>query len=356
MSLVVGKLRAEPGEHVFGMLEVASSRSGLSPEIPVHLFAGAEHGPTFLVQATIHGNESVGNLALLRWIRKLDPQHLRGNVIAVPTVNRVGLDLMERGSRIDGKDISRLYPGNPNGSVSDQVAHVYFRECIVQADVMLDIHAGGRTGYERYVLFNADKEPGNPTEKEQQRRKLAVAFGLDYAAYFPHGTFGEGAAKAAVDAAGVLLFTVEFGGATGWFKNGEQNLRDIERGLWNTVKTLGMLDGELEADGPTCTIYNAGVVIWKPPVDGLWIRKKAFGDFVKAGEAYGVLVDPYTGALLAELPSPKDAIVIPSGVEWPTIGATSVGILGVVDEIVDRRIADLRVRVTPRADVAGGRA
>ena len=356
MSLKVGTLHAAPGEHVFGMLEVASSRSGLSPEIPVHLFAGAEDGPTFLVQATIHGNESVGNLGLLRWIQKLDPKNLRGNVIAVPTVNRVGLDLMERGSRIDGKDISRLYPGNPKGTVSDQVAYVYFNECILQADVMLDIHAGGRTGYERYVLFNADKEPGNPTEKERQRRTLAVAFGLDYAAFFPHGTFGEGAAKAAVDAAGVLLFTVEFGGATGWFKNGEQNLRDIERGLWNTVKAIGMVDGALEADGPLCTIYNAGVVIWKPPVDGLFIRKKAFGDHVKAGEAYGILADPYTGAVLAELPSPKDAIVIPSGVEWPTIGATSVGILGTIDEVVDRRSVDLHITVEPRAAVSGGRA
>jgi uncharacterized protein len=343
VSLKVGKLTAAPGEHVFGMLDVARSRSGLSPEIPVHLFAGVEDGPTFLVQATIHGNESVGNLALLRWVQHLDPKTLRGNVIAVPTVNRVGLELLERGSRIDGKDISRLYPGNPNGSVSDQVAHVYFNECITQATVMLDLHAGGRTGYERYVLFNADKEPGNPTEQERRRRTLVVAFGLEQAAFFPHGTFGEGAAKAAVDASGVLLFTVEFGGATGWFKNGEQNLRDLERGLWNTLKALRMIDGELEADGPLCTIYNAGVVIWKPPVDGLFIRKKAFGEHVKAGKAYGVLVDPYTGAVQAEMPTPRDSIVIPSGVEWPTIGSTSVGILGTIDEIVDRRTVDLHV-------------
>jgi len=41
--------------------------------------------------------------------------------------------------------------------------------------------------------------------------------------------------------------------------------------------------------------------------------------------------------------TPKDGIVIPSGQEWPTVGATSIGILGSIDRIEDRRTADLYV-------------
>ena len=93
----------------------------------------------------------------------------------------------------------------------------------------------------------------------------------------------------------MVQFTLEFGGGTGWFKNGEDNVRDAERGIWNTMKAMRMIDGEFEADGPLCTVYNAGVVLWKPPVDGFFIRLKEFGEFVKAGEVYGMLVDPYTG-------------------------------------------------------------
>ena len=48
-----GQLEANPGEHVFGYLETGTSRSGLNPDIPVHLFAGAEPGPTLLVQGAI---------------------------------------------------------------------------------------------------------------------------------------------------------------------------------------------------------------------------------------------------------------------------------------------------------------
>ena len=46
----IGKLEAKPGEHTFGFLEVTTSRSGLRVDIPIHLFAGAEPGPTLLVQ------------------------------------------------------------------------------------------------------------------------------------------------------------------------------------------------------------------------------------------------------------------------------------------------------------------
>jgi len=417
--LEVGELTAERGEQTFGYLEVTASRSGMQPDIPVHLVAGAEPGPTLLVQGAIHGEEVVGSVAILDFIENLDPAELRGNVIAVPVVNRVGMDLRTRWSEIDGKDISMLFPGDSEGSVSEQVAHTYFTEVIEQSDVMLDFHAGGRTAYERYVLFSAEKDPENPTEIEKRRRKLVVAFGLDRAAffppgtfdmdegkvaiedagvaqitlelgggtgwfehgeenvrdaergmwntlknpteiekrrrklvagfgldkaaYFPPGTFGANDAKQAIEDADVTQITLEFGGGTGWFEHGEENVRDAERGMWNTLKVMEMVDGELEADGPKCTVYEAGTVIWKPDVDGLFIREKTIGDELDAGDVYGRLVDPYTGNELTTLTAPEDGTVIPSGQNWLTIGATSVGILGRVDRVDDRREMDLTI-------------
>jgi uncharacterized protein len=342
-EMKVGNLEAKAGEHVFGFLETAKSRSGLSPDIPVHLFAGAEPGPTLLLQGAIHGSEIIGSLAILNAIKQIDPSTLKGNVIAVPVVNRVGFELSGRGSAVDGKDISRLFPGNPNGSVSDQVAYAYYEEVIKQSDVMIDFHAGGTTAYERYVLFMAEEDPENPTKMEQIRRKLVVAFGLDSAGFFPPGTFGSGGAKVAIEDAGCVQITLELGGGTGWLENGAENVSVAGRGIWNVMKAMRMIDGEFEADGPECTIYNACVVLWKPTVDGLFIRKKNFGDHVKAGEIYATLVDPYTGEELADILNTQDSIVIPSGQNWPTIGATSVGILGVVDRVEDRRTADLYI-------------
>jgi len=333
----IGSIEAQPGEHAFGYLDVAQSRSGISPSIPIHIFAGASPGPTLLVQAAIHGGEIIATIAILDLVQKLDPRKLRGNLIAVPVVNRIGFELQDRGSKIDGKDILRLFPGNPRGSVSDQVAHAYFEQVITRANVMIDFHAGGRTAYERYVCFAADRDPANPSEIEKIRHKLVVAFGLDTAAYFPRGIFTGTESEDAIERAGVVMFTPELGGGTGWLKNGDDNVREAERGIVNTMKAMGMIDGEIEADGSLCTIYNACVVLWKPPVDGLFIRKKGFGEYVREGDVYGVLQDPYTGRELSVIHNTHDATVIPSGQEWPTIGSTSIGILGIVDRVVDRR-------------------
>jgi predicted deacylase len=341
--LRIGNIEAKAGEHAFGFLEVTKSRSGLGVDIPIHLFAGAEPGPTLLVEAAVHGSEVIATIAILNLIGKLDPRTMSGNLIAVPTLNRMGFELQDRGSRYDGKDILSLFPGKPGGSISEQIAYEYFDQVIKQANVMIDFHAGGQTAYERYVSMGADKDPNNPSDVEKKRHKLVVAFGLDIAGYFPIGIFAGTNTEDAIEEAGVVLFTPELGGGTGWYKNGLDNVRVAERGIWNTMKAMRMVDGELQADGPLCTISNACVVLWKPNVDGLFVRKKGFGEVVKEGEIYGTIQDPYTGQELAHLYNTQEATVMPSGQNWPTVGSTSVGILGIVDRVVDRRTTDLYV-------------
>jgi predicted deacylase len=308
----------------------------------VHVIRGREHGPTLLVQGAVHGTEPTGTVGILQFLRGIDPARVRGTVIAVPALNRVGLERGERFNPIDGKDISRLFPGNPQGSLSDQLAHVYFHEIITKANVMLDLHAAWK-GHERYVVFTAERDAANLTPIEAARRKLVVAFGTD-AAYFPADTFGTNRAEDAIAGAGVVFLQPEMGGGSGWFANGDAITRDIARGIRNVMRAMGMLDGAFEWDSRRCTIYNACVVFWKPPVDGLFIRRAGRGATVPVGATYGTVQDPYTGRVLAEVTNERDAVVLPSGQDWPTMGTTTVGILGVVDRVEERDPA--RVRVT----------
>jgi hypothetical protein len=170
-----------------------------------------------------------------------------------------------------------------------------------------------------------------------------LAFGLDAAAFFPPETFGTNLAERAIAEAGVVMFQPEFGGGAGWLAHGDDNVRDIVRGITNTMKAMRMQPGDFEWDGPCCTIFNACVVFWRPPVDGLLMRRKTTSAAVAKGEVYATVDDPFTGKVLNELVCPADAVVIPSGQEWPTMGTTTVAILGVVDEVVDRRTLDLFV-------------
>lgn len=339
----IGNIEAKPGERAFGYLEIGKGRSGMDVDIPIHILAGAEPGPTLLVEAAVHGNEIIATIGILDALEKLDPRNMRGNLIAVPVLNRSAFELQGRASPHDGKDILTRFPGNPNGSIADQIAFTYFHEVVCKANVMIDFHAGGRTAYERYVCYEADNDPNNPSEIERKRHKLVAAFGLDTAAYFPPGIFAGTETEDAIEEAGVVLFTPELGGGTGWHENGEANVRDAERGILNTLKAMRIIDGDLETDGRYCTVYNACVVLWKPNQDGLFVRLKDFGEHVSKGEIYAVLQDPYTGKTLAEIPNSQEATVIPSGQNWPTVGSTSIGILGVVDRVIDLESEDLYV-------------
>jgi predicted deacylase len=267
---------------------------------------------------------------------------MHGTVIAVPVLNRMGFEVGERFNPVDGKDISRLFPGNPRGSLSDQLAHVYFHEVITRANVMLDLHAAWK-GHERYVVFTAERDPAHPTAIETARRRLILAFGTD-AAYFPPDTFGTNRAEDAIAKAGVVFLQPEMGGGAGWFARGDEITRDIAAGIRNVMRAMGMRDDAYEWDSTTCTVYNACVVFWKPPIDGLFVRRQGRGVEVPRGALYGVIQQPYTGAVLAQLINPRDAVVLPSGQEWPSMGTTTVGILGVIDRVERRDPA--RVSVT----------
>ena len=72
--LQVGNLSAKPGEKTFGYLETAQSRSGMRLDIPVHLIAGAQPGPTLMLQGAIHGAEIIGSIAILDFVATSRPQ------------------------------------------------------------------------------------------------------------------------------------------------------------------------------------------------------------------------------------------------------------------------------------------
>jgi predicted deacylase len=311
-------------------------------DVPVHVIAGARGGPSLLVQGAVHGTEPTGTVGILRFLRDIDPGRVAGAVIAVPVLNRAGFERGERFNPIDGKDISRLFPGDARGSASDQLAHAYFHEVITNSNVMLDLHAAWK-GHERYVVFTAERDRARPTEIETARRALIAAFGTD-AAYFPPDTFGTNRAEDAIAGAGVVYLQPEMGGGSGWFANGDSIADDVARGIRNVMRAMGMLDDAFEWASRQYTIYDASVVFWRPPVDGLFSRRAPRGAAVPVGAVYGTIRDPYRGRVLAEIVNPRDAVVLPSGQDWPTMGTTTVGILGVVDRVEERDPACVRVR------------
>lgn len=56
-------------------------------DIHAHVVTGASEGPTLLLLSMLHGNEWFSVLILRELLRRLEPDSLAGNVIAVPVAN-----------------------------------------------------------------------------------------------------------------------------------------------------------------------------------------------------------------------------------------------------------------------------
>jgi hypothetical protein len=81
-----------------------------SPTLPLHVFVGAKHGPTALIQAGIHGDEVAGVHALAELLEgRVLPT--AGKLIVVPVMNPAAYRARERCSP-GGLDLNRCFPGD----------------------------------------------------------------------------------------------------------------------------------------------------------------------------------------------------------------------------------------------------
>src|SRR5437870_3172577 len=70
-------------------------------------------GRIALVMAGNHGDEYPGPIAILKLMRELTPEQVRGRVILLPALNMPAVRAATRLSPLDGKNLNRSFPGRP---------------------------------------------------------------------------------------------------------------------------------------------------------------------------------------------------------------------------------------------------
>ena len=130
-----------------GFLRLPHSRDDSawgSVMIPIAVI-GDGRGPTALLIGGNHGDEYEGPIALQRLAASLDPARMTGRAIVLPTLNAPAFRAGTRTSPIDGVNLNRAFPGRLDGTVTQRIAHYVAETLIPSADIVLDIHSGGRT-------------------------------------------------------------------------------------------------------------------------------------------------------------------------------------------------------------------
>ena len=136
---------AEGVQHGFLRLPYSRDDSAWgSVMIPLTVVKHGE-GPTALLTGGNHGDEYEGPVALFDLAQKLTAKEVSGRVIIVPAMNYPAFCAGTRTSPIDQGNMNRAFPGRPDGSVTEKLADYFQRTLLPLADVVLDIHSGGKT-------------------------------------------------------------------------------------------------------------------------------------------------------------------------------------------------------------------
>ncbi len=112
--------------------------------IPISVIRN-DDGPTALFVAGNHGDEYEGLIALHELAATLDPEAIRGRVIILPALNQPAVAAGKRTSPIDGGNMNRAFPGRADGTVTQKIADYVSRVLVPEADLVCDLHSGGRT-------------------------------------------------------------------------------------------------------------------------------------------------------------------------------------------------------------------
>ncbi|HEU4687216.1 MAG TPA: M14 family metallopeptidase, partial [Vicinamibacterales bacterium] len=299
----LGPLRAEPGEAVSGYLAIPA-RGDDGAQIPISLVRGAAPGPVLALVAGTHGYEYPGISALQRLRQSLDPRALRGTLLLVHIANPpsfYGRTIYT--SPADGKNLNRVFPGRPDGTLSERIAHAITSEVIAKADYLVDLHAGdGNEALRPYAYMPVTGD----ARLDAATRGMALAFGLDHIV-IDDARVQQGQATQFVDqtalARGVPAITTETGQLG---QNDERSIALAEHGVRNLMRHLGMLDGVPEPNKGVVWLRDYEVI--RSPVNGVFRASVRDGYAVAKDGLLGELFDPF-GARIGDVRAPFDGIV-----------------------------------------------
>ena len=271
-----------PGKQV-GRLEVPRSlnTSGWSHQfIPIVSIRGSD-GPTAVVFGGVHGDEPEGQVAALRLARETEPGDLRGRIIVVPVASP---EASQAYTRLwpSGANLNRSFPGSPDGPPDQQLADFITRFLFPRADVVVDMHSGGRGSIcppwsEMHMVGDA--------EQRRQMVEGMLAWNTDF--HFVYiDVAGSGLLVGEAEQQGKIVVSTELGGGG---QVTAATHRVAQSGLANVLRHFGVLKGQVvrrEQPGVIARATEEECYSFAPE-SGLWETFVDVTERVSRGQALG---------------------------------------------------------------------
>jgi predicted deacylase len=251
-------------------LPVGETRDGTEVGLPVALVNGAADGDTLYVQAASDGDELNGVGVVRRLVPALDPADVAGTILNVGVANYHAFHVAEHRNPIDDTKLNRAYPGDPNGTSSERIAHATF-EVAAGADYVIDLHQGSTSRMIEEVRVRCGQHHRLHDDCLDLARTFDCGHVLDQKG--PDGQLARAVAEE-----GVPAIDPELGGSVGW---DPASVETGVRGVRRVLREYGFLDGDAD---PQSQVRATDFEQYASPVGGLVTFDAALGDRVRPGD------------------------------------------------------------------------
>jgi predicted deacylase len=300
----VAGLRGAPGTMGRFDIEFARRADGSPATFPLIVVEGRAPGPTAMMTAGIHGDEYEGPRALWALADRLSSLPAKGRVLMVPIANLDAFSAGTRTSPTDGQNLARIFPGDPQGTLTFRLADALFR-VVRMADVLVDLHSGGvRLAFMEVCGFYSGG-PGVTPQIAARSLALARGMGLQRLWRLPPRA---GVLSYEAMLAGIPAIGAESGG------RGGQLQADVDRyaaGLLRVLVHEGILsevpEGIPAAAPATSAVLDGDWAL--APCGGFIESAVGLGQAVEAGHLLAVIRSP-AGEVLARLRAEQGGIVM----------------------------------------------
>jgi N-alpha-acetyl-L-2,4-diaminobutyrate deacetylase len=254
---------------------------GVTP-VPVAVIANGS-GPTVILEGGNHGDEYEGPIVIGELVRDLDPAEIQGRLILMPSINAPAVEVSRRTSPVDGLNFNRTFPGDPLGTLTQQISAYVNDHIFPLADAFVDLHSGGSSlDFVPAVII----EPTMDAELAGRNTAAARAFDAPCTVVVPN--LGDPrTASAAACRAGLVTIGTELGGGG---RVSIEALRLARRGVTNVLAHFGIIDrGRLQNDGidrPILELKGSTAYVYASS-DGIFEPFHELGASVHAGQPAG---------------------------------------------------------------------
>lgn len=297
-----GSLRAAPGEKVTGYVD-AVERPASVIRWPAGLVNGAQDGPRLSITAGVHGTEYVGMEAAIRTFHALDPKEVKGAIGFIFVVNVPGFEAAETfANPIDGQNLNRIFPGNPQGTVSFVMAHRLIELLASWGRWHVDLHGGDASEWlNPFAIYHQVQDPRVNEVSEQMARlwDTEIIWATTHQFGYPGTLVGELAAR------GIPAIVAESGYLATY---NEPEIAVHVKGLRNVMRAFGLLAGEPElVNRGRQKVLTENWVAYASR-GGVFHPRAKPGDRVRAGDVLAVIKNVF-GEVVEEVKAPKTGLV-----------------------------------------------